>query len=453
MINFDYEDLKEWSNFNNCPDLNVSGIRRMTISPVASTTIRLIRAMPEYQHLLKELTVSAEPPAEGKYIVPTGVAHSPWDWCGPDSFQNGFVHHAPARKNFFEYISEPLLKDMQSGRAFLMIDQTHEGYQSEWLWEWFHNNCNQYQIEPKQIIYLTGNMDAAVQYQAWADEANLIPRMLVIGHAHFEHVIYEISKYYNDTKIKLPWMPAPKEVPTFKDQLEYKTKNISDIKMFNILQKRPRAHRMWFFKHIYEAGLIEDNIVSMNRFTYHETSYENREMLEEEALEMNKILPLIPPVHPGNNTGNDFTSDVGGDYIQALNEQILLDTWCTVVSEASYGDHDTNCFISEKTFKPIACHHPFVVLGSRGVLKNLRKMGYKTFHPFINESYDDLPTWPRMRAVTNELVRLSEMTSEERLEWYKNVQPILEHNFNVLKERGQNYAGDFVDAITKHIGE
>lgn len=453
MINFVYEDLQGWSNFVNCSDLNVSGIRRMTISPVANTVIRLIRTEKRYASILETMTVADLPPDQGAYIVPTGVAHSPWDWCGPDRNNSGFVDHAPNRKNFFEYISESLLKDLRSGRAFILIDQTHEGYQSEWLWEWFHTNCSHYEIDPKQMIYMTGNMDAAPQYKIWADEHALVSRMLVIGHAHFEHVIYEIAKWYNHSKFRLPWMPEPKEVPGVEEHINYKEKNLANIKMFNILQKRPRAHRMWFFKHIYEAGLIDDNIISMNRFNYKDTYYENREMMEEEAIEMNKLLPIVPPEHPGTNTGNNFISDVGGDYIQTLNEQTMLDTWCTVVSEASYGDHDTTCFISEKTFKPIACHHPFVILGSKGILQNLRKMGYKTFHPYIDESYDDLSTWPRMRAVTNELVRLSKMSDQERLQWFKNISPILEHNANILKKRGNTYAEAFVDAVVKHIGE
>ena len=31
---------------------------------------------------------------------------------------------------------------------------------------------------------------------------------------------------------------------------------------------------------------------------------------------------------------------------------------------------------------------PFIVLGSKHFLKNLRSIGFKTFHPVIDESYD-----------------------------------------------------------------
>jgi len=452
MINFVYENPEEWLNLTSCKDINTSGIGRVTISPVCNTIARLIKYK-RYENLQNSLRVVSTPPENEKYIVPVGVAHSPYDWCGPDQFGNGGDDAKPNKKSLFAFISETLLKDMQEGRAYLLIDQTHEGYQTDWLWQWFHNNCTQYQIDPRQIIYLTGNMDAEKQYKSWADSHNLISRMLVGANAHFELVIYEVAKYYNHPTFHLKFMPGPKDVPDFKTHLDYKMKDLSRISMFNILQKRTRVHRLWFFKHLYEAGLIENNIVTMNKFEFDQTYYENRQMLEEEVEELNSILPLMPKEHPGNANNDNFVSSDGGNYILTLNEQTMLDSWCTTISEASYGDHDNTCFISEKTFKPIAGYHPFIMLGSKGSLKNLQDMGYKTFHPFINESYDELSSWPRMRAVTNEMVRLNKMTDDERLEWFKSVEPILEHNFKVLHRRGETYPLTFINFIKAHLDQ
>ena len=46
-------------------------------------------------------------------------------------------------------------------------------------------------------------------------------------------------------------------------------------------------------------------------------------------------------------------------------------------------------FITEKTTKPIRAGIPFVMIGSYNFLKKLRRIGFKTFSPFIDESYDD----------------------------------------------------------------
>ncbi len=68
----------------------------------------------------------------------------------------------------------------------------------------------------------------------------------------------------------------------------------------------------------------------------------------------------------------------------------MLYFWCTVVSEAQYNDSQKSIFLSEKTFKPIACSHPFQILGAKGSLKELRKLGYLTFENLFDESYDEL---------------------------------------------------------------
>ena len=49
--------------------------------------------------------------------------------------------------------------------------------------------------------------------------------------------------------------------------------------------------------------------------------------------------------------------------------------------------------------KPIAAQQAFVIVSHHGYLRRLRQMGFKTFHPYIDESYDnetDLETRVKM---------------------------------------------------------
>ena len=45
-------------------------------------------------------------------------------------------------------------------------------------------------------------------------------------------------------------------------------------------------------------------------------------------------------------------------------------------------------FITEKTYKAIVSGQMFIISGSANTLTNLRKLGFKTFNQYINESYD-----------------------------------------------------------------
>ncbi len=439
-------------NFVDCKDLNESGIGRITVSPVASTFLRILRTEAHlYRDLVTKVKVSLEPPKQGKYIVPVGVAHSPYDWCGPDKTNKGFNEKYPDRKCLLAHLSETYLADMREGRAFLLIDQTHEGYQTDWLWEWFHNICNEYDIPVQQIIYITGNMDCAEQYKHWADGYNLIPRLLAVPLPHFEHVVNEIAKSY-DTGHLPPGVSERRKLPTYETHIDYKSKDLSKISMFNVLQKRTRAYRLWFFKYLVDAGLVDGNIITMNKFKEKQTYFEGKRMSKDEVETLNVILPLLPKENPPNYTANNFEGSDGANYVLSLNDLTILDSWCTIVSEASYGDREGACFLSEKTFKPISCQQPFIVFGSKGSLKHLHNIGYKTFHPFIDETYDSLPTWQRLEAIINEMKKLNAMSNVERLEWFKNLEPIIKHNFENLQKRSVDYAVSMFNILDNHVG-
>jgi len=454
LINFVFETLSDDGlllNLVNCPDVNSSGIKRFTVSPTISSLIRCWRV--DYQHrgdIANSISHSFSPPASGSYIIPVGVAHSPHDWCGPESFDNSSA--IQPFKNLFYYLNETYLEDLRSGRAFLLLDQTHEGYQTSWLWDWFFKSCSHYGINPRQIIYLTGNMDCNTQYDKWAEATgNTQNKMLVIPHAHFENVIYEISEGYKHLKMFPPGITSKRELPTVDYHLSYKNSNIENIKMFNVLQKRPRVHRMWLFKYLLDAGLIENNIVSMNVFDHALTYFENKTMDKADYDNIIKLLPLTPNDNPSSYNKDNFTSGDGGTYILSLNDQTMLDSWCSVVSEASYGKSELSCFISEKTFKPIACAHPFIIVGSKGSLNNLRKMGYKTFDPYIDERYDDLDDWDRMEAITKEMQRLNSMTTEKRVEWFNSLANILDYNYNVLSSNYKKHVFELINILNDHI--
>ena len=67
-------------------------------------------------------------------------------------------------------------------------------------------------------------------------------------------------------------------------------------------------------------------------------------------------------------------------------------------------------------------------------LEKLRELGYKTFHPYIDETYDTIENdQERMVAIVDEVERLNKLTDSEWLEWQNGIKDIVEHNHNLLK--------------------
>jgi hypothetical protein len=451
-IFFKFDKIEEGFQCFNLTNYNNTSHTRVGISPVATTILRKSQTTPDNILYKNKILSGTTNSPDQKYIIAVGVGYSPLQWCGPDSQGLGIDPSDLNKKNIFCYLRADQLNDLRSGKAFFLLDQTHEGYHIEWLWDWFHNTCNDFSINPKQIIYITGDIEAEQRYKEWANSKNITPSMCVLGWPHFENVIYDVSTGYTQFGVPHPGKIVMRKLPNYEHHVDFKKVNPSGIKPFNILQKRPRGHRLWFYKYLHDANLVKSNIISMNKFSWQETYTEGKVMDPDDCNRIVESLPIFPIENPENYKLENFVSSDGGEYIIKINDVTMLYSWCTIVSEASCADHENTCFISEKTFKPIICQHPFIILGSKGILKNLQKLGYKTFHPYINEEYDNLSTFERMEAIVKEMQRLQKMNSREWFEWYSNIEGILKYNHKHMINRANSYVSTLYNFLVNHAG-
>lgn len=99
--------------------------------------------------------------------------------------------------------------------------------------------------------------------------------------------------------------------------------------------------------------------------------------------------------------------------------------------------------MGEKTWKAIIASKPFLVYSDPGYLRSLRKLGFKTFDPWIDESYDN-ETDPKSRAemIVNQIEKINNLSTEEYNNLLMNCKAITEHNFSIyfnLKSKQQNF--------------
>lgn len=111
-----------------------------------------------------------------------------------------------------------------------------------------------------------------------------------------------------------------------------------------------------------------------------------------------------------------------------------------IVIEAYYNDHAEYGYplITEKIWRNIPYKKPFIVVGHKNTLSHLRSLGYKTFHPYIDETYDSLHDDYRVKAAMNEVVKLINFTDKEWINFMHNITPILEHNISNYSNRLQD---------------
>jgi hypothetical protein len=148
----------------------------------------------------------------------------------------------------------------------------------------------------------------------------------------------------------------------------------------------------------------------------------------------------------------DYSSVISNIH-KVNNTQLYSDCYFGIVTESKFfHDKDpgniylTNpalsgvsldCYMfTEKIYKFISTKLPFILAGYTGSLDVLKRAGYKTFHPYIDESYDKIENdEERLQAICDEMERLCSKSDQEFLEWQRVLQPIVDHNYNLLKEQ------------------
>jgi hypothetical protein len=122
------------------------------------------------------------------------------------------------------------------------------------------------------------------------------------------------------------------------------------------------------------------------------------------------------------------------------NKDLFAESYINIVSETSFEFGGGKFpFISEKTFHhPIINLQPFIVMGNPYTLKTLRDLGFKTFSPLINESYDECTDFRnRFKLINAEISRLSALSLSEIHDIYYQLTDVLIHNQNHAKTFGK----------------
>ena len=130
------------------------------------------------------------------------------------------------------------------------------------------------------------------------------------------------------------------------------------------------------------------------------------------------------------------------DIVKGLSKSLL-----NIIPEGNF-DRRGYHFITEKSYRSFLHKKPFIYLGQYEGLKFIRSMGYKTFSPIINESYDNIDN-DKLRAATvcKEIKRLVDKPIEDFVKDMSQLQDICEHNYKVYVSSKANFKDKFYKKI------
>ena len=208
------------------------------------------------------------------------------------------------------------------------------------------------------------------------------------------------------------------------EQLKIKSNTFK--KHFLWLNRRTRTHKLYALHQANKLDLFKNCI-----YTFHD--FENDETVHLHNLEKyTKNIDLSFLEH--RTTPDILDKDYDLQYDKQgqntlFNLKRYADKCCfEIVSE--YMGSDQKVFLTEKIARSIVMGKPFVVIGDRGMIKELHRLGFKTFHTMWKENYDKLPTVKqRVDAVMDVMCDLRENENFDLTKGYdKHMMDILLHN-------------------------
>lgn len=264
----------------------------------------------------------------------------------------------------------------------------------------------------------------------------------------------ELQNNYNTKGFFMPWWESHSPTPdedVISNRIEFLKNPTTREKYFLSLNRRVRIHR----------SILVYNIIKhwQDKFLF---SYDKPQITESMFLDINTPINYADDmlIKNGLLTRNiyqqlpkiiDVTFDVNDTHVK---ESLQDEVYINVVTETSFFEND-RLFFSEKVFKPILFLQPFILLGNFRSLELLKKMGYKTFHPFINESYDLISdNEQRMNAILNEIERLSKFSHDQMIDLIKNVSDVCIHNYKNIIHNRDNYIRQrtLIDELITWVG-
>lgn len=106
--------------------------------------------------------------------------------------------------------------------------------------------------------------------------------------------------------------------------------------------------------------------------------------------------------------------------------------FCAVITETIY---DSNLgYISEKTMRAISARLPFILVAGPDSLFYLKKLGFKTFDRWWDESYDqEYNSAKRLLKIFNLIDKIGNTNLNELQQMYDEMTDIFNHNIEILK--------------------
>jgi hypothetical protein len=390
--------------------------------------ISTIRSFNEFEfrycHPNLNFTFKTDYDSQGIYFVE--VSTHTHLWCSVNHHKDSF--------NLIESIPQHVTDAIKLKKIRIVIIAVVEGgsYNSDGVDGYRALTASIHSIGLPQysILIISGNLNCQSQYLEWCKTNNEEPWI-------------EFSEGIDWTGSNWPKQTDPVFTESVK-QFKY---------FYNSLNRAHRSHRTEHLYFLTQHSLLEKGLVSggiwfndMPGYDKHLDPIQSPEYININKEEYRVALRANYPRVVDSTT----TSLRDNHFAGTSNLEIFKDSLLTVSTESHFDDNQ-GLFITEKTFRPIAMGHPFIVLGQPNLLKKLQSFGFKT--DFIDTSYDEILDNKKRFAKFHE--SFLNWINDDKEKYFAKWQLYVEHNLYVYQHTNfrKLYIGDAIERTTRYFKE
>lgn len=356
------------------------------------------------------------------------------------SWRIPFDRYFTGREGILEYSHVPfhVINFVRHRNGYILINHSIEAFMDATYLDMLHSYFQNVQEIPlNKIIYLTGCINAAEVYEKYC-------RQRSIGNE--PHNRLSIVTYPTSFTSFVRTEESEENPP------QYDTETVPP-KLFLSWNRRLRGHRIELAANLERHNLVDRSLVSFSdedldypgqtvthRFDYNRLA----NVFGIDSSYVDRFIARLPLVLDGEDDITRMCQDYD-NMTRSYYQQSLV----SIVTETNFYDNEIS--LTEKSFKPTKEMHPFIIAGVKGVLKGMHELGFKTFAEFWDESYDDIddPT-ERMRRIMDVIGYIGSWNDEQIIDFRRKVKPILEHNYQIIRNASSKHAVDKITALIRN---
>jgi hypothetical protein len=328
-------------------------------------------------------------------------------------------------------LPEKLIVSIINGKAKIVITQPTEGFMGENYEEfiWVNNLSIKYNFKKEDIIFLSSNFMSKERYN-YLISINVINECCIVHeYAFFGNTLW----FVNGNK-----MAAETKKDLYSSSCDFIENNRRNKKTLHFLcfNRVPKWHRLLMFGELMSnEKFINKSITTLGSSGSGDNPDEfyikiKYDLDNEYQYSKKRLLDFYQKYDSSKHTIYD-ESDLSTNKAGNINTEVHKKTFVNIVTESLY--KNKTIFFSEKIFKPIYMCQPFILVGNPNSLKTLKKLGYRTFDKWWDESYDEeLDFIKRFEKIITIMEEISTWSYDKCFEITNEMEDVLRHNFNIM---------------------